>query len=110
MQRNKGRTTKINSSATSSSENVENDEVEEFERQRANPSLEHDFGLEDRKETESLKVDDNWQAKFEDCKPGVFAAVHSLYDEGFGLCIFKVAHGGPLLSCSSLSLLGVVHK
>ena len=39
-------------------------------------------------------IDDDWGHSFEECKPGVFAAVHSSWDTGKGLSITRVPGGG----------------
>jgi hypothetical protein len=42
------------------------------------------------KEVKELEDDDDWRCSIEDCKPNVFAAVHALYGNEFGLSIVKV--------------------
>jgi len=48
---------------------------------------------EEKKEERELTMEDPWSTRISECEVGAFAAVHSHYDDAFGLAIIKVNTG-----------------
>lgn len=49
---------------------------------------------------EELQAEDDWNAVIDDCKVGSLAVVHSLFVNGYGICVMKVFFYFPFVTWS----------
>ena len=80
---------------------LNDDDLKEVDRRHMKHRASYSEDHEDIAAANDKTHDDEWGVDFASCRPKVFACVHSLYEESFGLSIIRVLFLLLLRRCTS---------